>query len=79
MSCSNELQHVNALGQLSSMAAASYFLIRPHKMHFKLEAQSEQRAPAADTKTGMTLSKMQPQRDPRRGNLQARARAHTAY
>ena len=41
--------------------------------HFHLEARSEQRAPAADTKTGMTLSKMQPQKEPRRGNLQARA------
>ena len=45
---------------------------RPHQ----LEARSEQRAPAADTTTGMMLSKMQPQKEPRRGNLQARARAH---
>ena len=41
--------------------------------HFHLEARSEQRAPAADTKTDMTLSKIQPQKEPRRGNLQARA------
>ena len=39
------------------------------------EARSEQRAPAADTTTGMMLSKMQPQKEPRRGNLQERARA----
>ena len=39
------------------------------------EARSEQRAPAADTTTGMMLSKMQPQKEPRRGNLHARARA----
>ena len=44
---------------------------RPHQ----LKARSEQRAPAADTTTGMMLSKMQPQKEPRRGNLQERARA----
>ena len=72
MSCSNELQHVDALGRLASMARGLLFLIRPpppslpcatplcalngrrphppageviRTMHFKLEAQSEQRAP----------------------------------
>ena len=40
------------------------------------ESRSEQRAPAADTTTGMMLSKMQPQKEPRRGNLQERARDH---
>ena len=74
MSCSNELQHVDALGRLASMARGLLFLIRPpppslpcatplcalngrrphppagevfliRTMHFKPEAQSEQRAP----------------------------------
>lgn len=66
---------------LSSYCASNERRPRPRTLgrssskdqHFHLEARSEQRAPAADTKTGMTLSKMQPQKEPRRGNLQARA------